>query len=83
MLRAKGLFEIIAIEDNGGISFLNKLALLVTFIEAIESLEFIWILLELKLLNDSRLGFDFVNLNFCSVITLFEFDQNLEHLYRK
>ena len=47
ILSAKGLFEIIAIEDNGGISFLNMLELLVTFIEAIESLEFIWIMLEL------------------------------------
>ena len=41
------VFEIIAIEDNGDISFLNKLELLATFIEAIESLEFIWILLKL------------------------------------
>ena len=47
ILSAKGLFDIIAIEDNDGISFLNKLELLATFIEAIESLEFIWILLKL------------------------------------
>ena len=29
------------------------------------------------------LSFDFLYLNFCNVIALFEFDKNLEHLYRK
>ena len=37
MLSDIGLFEIIAIEDNSCINFLNKLESFLTFIEAIES----------------------------------------------